>query len=749
TLTASGGTTNESGGALTIDAGAALASNTVNQSGGDLNVDGTLTGTLDNQSGGVTDITATGDVDGAVTNAGDLNVDGGSLTSLDNNAGGDADFDGAATVDTTITNAGALDVNTGTLTASGGTTNESGGALTIDAGAALASNTVNQSGGDLNVDGTLTGTLTNQTGGVTDITAMGDVDGAVTNAGDLNVDGGSLASLLNNVGGDVDFDGAATVDTTITNFAALDINSGTTTANSTTNNVGGIVTVDDGAVFASNLSNLGTTNLAGQITGNVSNANTLNVTDNAATIDGDLTTTAASEVNIEGAGSNLNVTGDASLNGNFTFDAALSGGATVIGNTTVGGDLSGNVALTLDAASGAGDFDNALLFSYTGTNTLSFSAFNNLPNQGALEYFVEDSGSTLLLRSRTSSAVSGVAATVGLTQTLVNTIVNRPTSPFVADLAAGAEEDPCGAGVWSRITGGTANANGNFTDNASNLSGTSPVSLNYSGLQVGGDFACFGGHYDGWDLAFGGIAGFNNANSTSNTFGITGALENVIDTDIFQRYAGVYATAARGRFFADLQYRYESTEFETSNSQTGTSGLSSFSDVEYDNTGQTLSGAVGYSWPLASEDSGLTFVSSAGFSYSRNETDDVTLGTDGNLTFSNGFSRVGFLSASVAKSKILPDEESLISYFGTATVYNDFADDRNAVFTPTGGVARSLSLENLGAYGEVSLGVNYLKLLSPGDAGNARQLNASVRVDARFSDDVESYGITGQFRLQF
>ena len=328
-------------------------------------------------------------------------------------------------------------------------------------------------------------------------------------------------------------------------------------------------------------------------------------------------------------------------------------------------------------------------------------------------------------------------------------LLNRPTSPFVADLAAGAEEDPCGAGVWTRATGGTANADGTFTDVEAGQSGQSPVSLNYSGLQFGGDFACFGGRYNGWDLAFGAIGGFNNGSSTSTALDSSGVLEGILTSDISQKYAGVYMTAAKGRFFADLQLRYEDTSFDSSNTSFG-GGAATIGDftTSYDNKGQTLSGAVGYSWQVA-DDPGLTFVSSAGFSFSKNETDDVVLGTDGVLRFDDGYSNVGFLSASLANTVILPDEVSLISYFGTATVYNDFADDRSAFFTPTGGTAREVALENLGAYGEVSLGVNYLKLLSPGQAGNARQLNASVRVDARFSSDVESYGITGQMRLQF
>ena len=42
--------------------------------------------------------------------------------------------------------------------------------------------------------------------------------------------------------------------------------------------------------------------------------------------------------------------------------------------------------------------------------------------------------------------------------------MNRPSSPFVAGLAA-AEDDPCGPGAWGRVVGGTVEANGsNGTD---------------------------------------------------------------------------------------------------------------------------------------------------------------------------------------------------------------------------------------------------------------------------------------------
>ena len=107
------------------------------------------------------------------------------------------------------------------------------------------------------------------------------------------------------------------------------------------------------------------------------------------------------------------------------------------------------------------------------------------------------------------------------------------------------------------------------------------------------------------------------------------------------------------------------------------------------------------------------------------------------------------LRATIAKSKVLPDEITLLSYFGTVTYYDDFADDPTAVLTTPSATTRDITLSSIGSYAELSAGVNAVRLLSPGDAGNARQLNAAVRVDARVGEDVESWGITSQFRLQF
>ena len=57
--------------------------------------------------------------------------------------------------------------------------------------------------------------------------------------------------------------------------------------------------------------------------------------------------------------------------------------------------------------------------------------------------------------------------------------------------------------------------------------------------------------------------------------------------------------------------------------------------------------------------------------------------------------------------------------------------------------------ENLGAYAEVSAGLNYVRILPLDAPLGAKQLSASIRGDLRSSEQLESWGITGQFRIQF
>jgi len=128
---------------------------------------------------------------------------------------------------------------------------------------------------------------------------------------------------------------------------------------------------------------------------------------------------------------------------------------------------------------------------------------------------------------------------------------------------------------------------------------------------------------------------------------------------------------------------------------------------------------------------------------------------DGVLRVDDVDSNVVFTSLTLAKSKVLPSGTAAINYFGTATIYSDLASDTTSDFFEldaagnTEGLPVSSTSANLGTYGELSIGMNYTKLLTPGQFGPARQMDASVRFDARFSGELESYGLTGQIRFQF
>ncbi|MEO0864280.1 MAG: hypothetical protein AAFY39_06775, partial [Pseudomonadota bacterium] len=193
-------------------------------------------------------------------------------------------------------------------------------------------------------------------------------------------------------------------------------------------------------------------------------------------------------------------------------------------------------------------------------------------------------------------------------------------------------------------------------------------------------------------------------------------------------------------------------------------------DNEFDTNGTTVSGSVGYSWPIAAVE-GLTFVGSAGFSYSDLETDPIlssgfvpdgaggnVLNTTNVLQLDDSTIELGFVSGTLSRTRVLPNGESLLNYFVTGTYYNDFADNPtasiltnefNTAGTLVGTGTTNLELSNLGDYGEISVGLNYIKLLNTNGDGAARQLSAAARLDYRTGDVVDSYGITGQVRIQW
>jgi len=103
----------------------------------------------------------------------------------------------------------------------------------------------------------------------------------------------------------------------------------------------------------------------------------------------------------------------------------------------------------------------------------------------------------------------------------------------------------------------------------------------------------------------------------------------------------------------------------------------------------------------------------------------------------------------VARSFPNADQTALWQPFGTATIYTDFGAEAKSMLTSdTYDISEQLSSQGIGTFGEASAGLNYIRLL-PENSKWGKQINATVRADAKFSDRLLAVGATAQLRLQF
>ncbi|NYI30173.1 hypothetical protein GGR94_003885, partial [Sulfitobacter geojensis] len=810
--------TNNGSGSLTIASGTTSLDNggiVVNT--GTMTIGGRLAGTGALANAGTLEISTGGTVAMNIANDGTLAAEGAITGDLVNNSGRTATIAGvmtgdvvnAASGEVTIagTQTGTID-NDGTVlvtgTNIGGVINNE--QLTVASGGTVEGDIINSA--VLELDGEVTGDVINngsapaastarlRIGDGAIVTLSGGVSGDFENASDLNLRG-RVDGILSNTGLTTLQEGISTVGTIVNDETFL-AEVGTLNFGSFTNNAdvtlrnGGILsggsflnaadlTVGNGGQFTSGtLTNNANLTLPG---GAVIGADVVNNGVITATgtnqAGGTLTNAQSGVINMaDGAtGDVITVTGDAVLNGRITADIDLSPDNQGFDEIRIDGVLSGDVLVDFN------DLSEEFGTLNGGLTVLSFGALaddftfdqTGLPANGALVYgFKFDAESnSIAIESGANPAVAGIASGLTLTQSLINTVVNRPSSPFVAGLAA-EDDDPCGFGSWARGVGGVADANGETATSIGNFN--SEISASYGGLQVGFDYSCFDSRYAGFDLSFGGIIGANAGSLSQPVFRFdptTVSLDrsqtvSENKTDFNQTYAGAYIGASRGRLFGDIQLRFDQTAFDLKNTafvdSATNGGLDDLgvADQEYDSTSTTISGSVGYAFPL-SEASGLVFVPAVGVSHSRTSVDNLRFdggtpdiaGDDGFLEIDDIVSTVGFVSATLSRSKILPSGTAALNMFGTVTYYHDFGDDTTSRYfaldangLPEGEPLTTTS-SNLGAYAELSIGMNYTKLLQPGAPGGARQFDASVRLDGRFSGGLDSYGITGQMRFQF
>jgi len=783
TVASLGNTAGTFGNSGTITGAAAVSGGTVTNTGA---VGGTLSvtgGTFDQNTGGLVAGTATVAAAGTLTNAGSLAdvTTAGSFTNEAGGTAGDVMNSGsgsnagtiaslglsAGTFGNTGTISGNVAVSGGTLSntgAVGGTLSVTGGTFDQNTGGSVAGTATIAAAGTMTNAGTMAdvtsaGTFTNESGGAA---------GTLTNLG-AATNSGSLGALVNSAGL------FALAGGTITGNAQIDAGQVTSTG---TSSIGGTLSVDSGAEVR-----LGSGTLS--VTGLTSISGVLRFLTDSSVFDGDVdggTIYGFDGARLEGTVSNATLISlsadDGSSNGagQIFSIAGLSGGSTHLqfdvdlstvdagvsdvfavddGNaatTDIDIDVGEKILLTFSDITGDNEKSQAtdiLLVSGSYDDPTIFDAdFSGLVN-GEYFYSLSFGSGTVSLHSQLDPAVTALAGSVALSQSLIAAVVSRPTSPFTVGRAV-AEERDCAPGGWGRATGGHVNTSGMSSGTGADPTSSS-VSASYSGVQLGGDLSCFNGAIGGWDMSFGGFVGFNRGSGTTDaeiSALATSAKAGPTTSTFDQSYGGLYATASKGNLMADLQLRTETTGFTLNNPNIAGSKLT---DKTFDTRATTLSGSISANFPL--KDTMWNLAPTAGFMLSRSSSDTLHFDdTTMTLSIEDHTTKLGFAGLSASTVRIAPSGERATNYFLTGTYYHDFSGNLGSRFDDSDDAARNVTLssETLGSFAEVSVGMSYLKVLQANGHGlPAKQFNASVRLDGRFSGSMDSTAVTAQARWQF
>ncbi|WP_273699531.1 beta strand repeat-containing protein [Paracoccus sphaerophysae] len=738
---------NLAGATLSVAAGETLIADNRVVNEGRFDLGGILAGSLDNRFGATTNLSPVGahgplaTVNGSVTNAGTIGGDGRITGNL--YAQGGAYTGTNLVVDGRIVTgpvarpqmAAPRAVLPPSFVVGTGSTVTTGGGLSVTAGTGAV----------------VAGTLNGDVGNAGSYLQTGLLRGTLESWGTAELGGEPTGAPRPRVTGDIlQRAGTLVARGDLSVGGTLAIEGGTTTVS------GRFVAVEGGTRIGVR----GQLDLPGRLYGDVVNHGTLRGSGAESEIVGDVTNDGTLTLENGAVGDVLTVT---SLGGtgqlvydinsaDMTADTIrVSGGATTgqfhfsfnsLSDRTVNRVGQSVTLLDVDGTQGA---RNSFGFTHEGVPSASEKIVYSILRDGAT--------GDVVMQSQVNPAIGATFANVTLVQSLIGSLVNRPTSPYVSGLATDSAGQPCGAGGWSRATGGHARVDGT-TDNGVQVE-QNTVSLDYYGLQGGADFACFDNSPGGWNLAVGAIAGVNVGDTVQPIFttqaGIDArrVLASITTTHFQQSYAGVYATATRDRLQGDLQLRVERTAFQVKNKPVEGVGLG-ITDPDFTSTGFTLSGSTSYTIPLGK--TGWNLTPTAGFAWSKFSTDDVVFDEGYRLEFEDGERRIGFLGATLSRTFVQQASNSALQSFATATYYKDFADPAVSWLVNSANPdfeSQRLLSDNLESYGEVSIGANYVKVLDPGGPGRPRQFSTSARIDARFGDSVDSVGVTGQLRWQF
>ena len=707
------------------------------------------------------------------------------------------------TVDNLGTLTGDATVNRGTLTNNGligGGIDTTGGNATVTVNVGVNGRVfgpVNHSAGTLNSTGFLAGGVSVGNGATANING-GVVGNSTVGLGTLNISGGQVNGVtlnggqnggvvnnLSTISGPVTVNGGV-FNTTNRIVGDVTTNGGETNARG---NIFGNVTVNGGSSFT-------TTGTLFQHNGNLTNNGALNVSGGLmSVINGTVTNTGAISV---ANGRTLNYAGNMINSGNLGLGMGVPGATTVF----FGGGVSGSGGSTLDMQNGAAGDRMVVNGGVSGTNTVAVNLDLTTTNagfadvldvngqlngdvtvnvdsvRGPLGYTLQQTPITVVnansfggnlatsltgdlpqgptglvlysilndmanadvqVQSEINPAIGGVAAAFSSVQNIIGTVVNRPSGAYVSGIAFDTP-DNCSTGVWGRVIGGRVNSD-SATRNSLGTKVDSNGRLDYAGLQGGADFGCFEAFDGGWDISGGMLFGATTGEFLEKASG----LRTVGTFD--QYFLGGYVAAAKGNWSGEMQLRYGTTDYNLKNTDLAVLD----EDTSVDSYG--LSGSVTYRHQLAP---GLALLPSIGFNV--NETDSASIAlTNGNgvrvgsLTVEDQTNLTGFVGATLSRTTVNEAAGSATNAFLTGTYYVDGSDDLDTtVRLGTGNniATAGLKTSNIGDFAELSAGGSIVRLIGNGPGG-VRQVNYSVRVDARYGEDLDGVGVTGQVRYQF
>jgi outer membrane autotransporter protein len=298
--------------------------------------------------------------------------------------------------------------------------------------------------------------------------------------------------------------------------------------------------------------------------------------------------------------------------------------------------------------------------------------------------------------------------------------------------------DSQGGGVWVRGVGGEVQYNGSPTITSSIAipggTGNCPSGFrqDFGGFQVGQDIAKL--NLMGWNIHVGQTAGYIGANGHST--GGDSASGPPFGTATQIPFVGAYAAATNGGFFVDGLVRFN--WFENTLNSPG----AVLNDQKLDAHGVSASGSLGYHWNVPNS---TWFIepSIAGI-WSRTSIDPLNaIGVFPRVNATVQFNTIdSFIGrAGVRFGTTMQSGNVIYQPFVALSAWHEFEGDIQANLSVFGTPFASVTIPNIGTYGQYSLGVN-AQIADTGWLGYAR-------VDYRNGDHIEGWSGTGGIRYQF